>query len=134
MYKSGQGMTSRIGVLALIIAFGAYAGYSWYGFFYGTQAAAIGAVVLLGFFVGIAVYTALKNPKTCDFLIDMDAELRKVVWPDTKPIFDPKAEAWGATYVVIITVIIFAVFIYVVDLGLAAVLQDELFPLLFGGK
>lgn len=135
MYKSGQGMTSRIGVLVLIVAFGAYAGYSWYAHFHGTESVPvgpIGAAVLVLFFSGLGVFTALKNPRSCDFLIDMDVELRKVMWPDTSPPFDPKAEAWGATYVVIITVFVFAVFIYVVDLGLSALLQEGLFPVLFG--
>ena len=108
MYKLGQGMTSRIGVLVLIVAFGAYAGYSWFAHFHGAQSVPIGpigaAVLVLGF-SALAVYTVLLNPRSSDFLIDMDVELRKVIWPDTSPPFDPKAEAWGATYVVIITVI-----------------------------
>lgn len=141
VHKPGQGMGSRIGILVLIVLFGMYSAYSWYAAYYNELAAhggavsLVGGVVLLLGFAGLAAYTALWNPKSVEFLIDMDIELRKVVWPETQPVFDPKAEAWGATYVVIITVIVFACFIALVDLGLTAVLQNQevgLFRLLFG--
>lgn len=135
-------MTSRIGILVLIVLFGMYSGYSWYaGTYndlapYGGLTATIGAALLVLGFAALAVHTTLFNAKAAEFLADMDVELRKVVWPQTQPVFDPKAEAWGATYVVIVTVIVFACFIAVVDMGLTVVLQNEnfgLFRLLFGG-
>ncbi|MBN1256703.1 MAG: preprotein translocase subunit SecE [Planctomycetes bacterium] len=127
-------MTSRIGILALIVLFGMYAGYSWFGHF-GGQPGTIGAVVLLGFFTILSIYISLINNRSTDFLIELDAELRKVMWPATSPLFDPKAEAWGATFVVIVTVIVFALFIYLSDKGLTFFLQHPkygLFEVLFG--
>jgi preprotein translocase SecE subunit len=132
-------MTSRIGILCLLVLAGLYSGVSWHGAFYavGASAAHGGALALGGgvalplLFVAVGVFVTLVQPRTSDFLIDMDSELRKVVWPDTQPVFDPKAEAWGATYVVIITVIVFAVFIFLVDKVLEYALQNSLFPVLF---
>jgi preprotein translocase subunit SecE len=89
-------------------------------------------VVLLLGGAAAAVYVALLNPRSCDFLIETDGELRKVVWPETTPVFSPRAEAWGATFVVIITVAVFGAFIWVVDTVLGWILQQGLFPLLFG--
>jgi len=124
-------MASRTGAFALIALVGLYSGYSWYGWLYGSQWAIGGGIALVVAGIVLAVFTALKNPRTCDFLIDMDGELRKVIWPETKPPFDPKAEAWGATYVVIITVVVLTAYIYVVDLILGHLIQDGLFKLLY---
>jgi preprotein translocase subunit SecE len=125
--------------MALLVLFGAYAGYSWYSEFYsvsetsgtGGVVSMIGATVLVLGFLVIAYLIGVATPKTCDFLIDMDSELKKVIWPDVQPVFDPKAEAWGATYVVIITVIVLTVFIYAVDIFLTFAVQDGLLSWLF---
>lgn len=138
MYKQGQGVFSRTGILVLIALFGIYSGYSWYNHFLDVDMSSGalawawgGAVVLAVGFIVLGIMTSVTNPKSCDFLIDMDVELRKVIWPDTQPVFDPKAEAWGATYVVIITVIVFALFIYLVDVFLTYTVQMGLLPWLY---
>lgn len=132
-------MMSRSGMMALITLFGAYAGYSWYTEFYsemdasgsGGAVALVGAAVLLFGFLAIGYLVGGSNAKTCEFLIDMDSELKKVIWPDVQPVFDPKAESWGATYVVIITVVVFTVLIYAADMFLTVTIQNGLLRWLF---
>jgi len=49
------------------------------------------------------------------FVKEAKAELQKVVWPQTKPLFSPKTELWGAAYVTIALTFILAGFIGVID-------------------
>lgn len=141
MYKAGQGMPSRIGamIVGALIAF--YASYSWFRWHpfgpIGRSGSAISPDFIISIILLIAVlilagWVAFKSPKSADYLIDMDDELRKVVWPGVMPLFDPKTEAWGSAYVVIVCAIIFTVFIWIVDLILQFVITYGLFELLFG--
>ena len=50
-----------------------------------------------------------NNVKT--FLSEVVLELKKVTWP-------PKREVYGTTLVVIVTVIVFGLYLYILDLGL----------------
>ena len=50
-----------------------------------------------------------------------------MVWPTTAPLFDPKAEAWGSTYVVIVCTAMFTVFIWLADLFLHFGITEFLF-------
>ena len=128
MYKAGQGVASRTGALLLGILIGFYAALSWYSwlrplgantrFEQYVSVGFLGSVILLLFVVGLFAYLAFRSPGASDYLIDMDAELRKVVWPSVMPLFDPKTEAWGSTYVVIVCAIIFTIFIWLTDLFL----------------
>jgi preprotein translocase subunit SecE len=43
------------------------------------------------------------------------------------PLFDPKTEAWGSTYVVIVCSILFTIFIWVTDVVLQLVITQGLF-------
>lgn len=139
MYKNGQGMMSRIGIFVLCVLLGFYSGYMFKDAFGGslnsifrtTWFAPFSQVFLTLVFVGLGGWISFVLPRTADFLIDMDVELRKVIWPETQPLFSKKAEAWGATYVVIITVIVMTLFIYVVDLGWQWVVQEGLFGKLY---
>ncbi len=135
-------MASRIGVLGLSVLLGIYAGYSWYFWpqIYPDpktmqamvlSVAFIGAILLTIGICGLGVFLTLNNPKSCDYLIDMDGELRKVVWPQAQPLFDPKAEAWGSTYVVIGCTIFFTVFIWAVDTFFSYSVTGGLLKLLF---
>jgi len=126
-------MSSRIGAVVLIALFGIYSAHRWYfHFFEANNAVALAGTLILALgFAALAAWTGIYKARTVDFLIEMDAELRKVNWPAVTPVFSPKAEAWGATFVVIITVVIMGVFFYAVDRILAFTIQDGLLPWLF---
>jgi len=138
VYKKGQGFASRIGVVGLGLLVGLYAGHSWYYWpsIYPSAATTIAERVLSTAFIGAillllgttagGVYVALFQPMSSDYLIDMDTELRKVVWPAVMPLFDPKTEAWGSTYVVIACTVILTVFIWLIDLGMDFTITQHL--------
>lgn len=137
MYKAGQGMPSRIGTMIVGAIVAVYAALSWFSWQRPLGAATrfeafvnvgfIGALVLLLGICGLTAWVAFRSHAYSDYLIDMDDELRKVVWPGVMPLFDPKTEAWGSTYVVIVCSIIFTVFIWLADLFLQLVVSDGLF-------
>jgi preprotein translocase subunit SecE len=56
------------------------------------------------------------NFKVTEFLQLVKAELQKVTWPTRK-------ETYGSTVVVIVLVLMVAVFLWVVDTGLSALIQ-----------
>lgn len=70
-------------------------------------------IVLLG---GCGLYFPFFHKKTADFLIDTQSEMKKVAWA-------PWAEVRGSTGVVIASVVIMAVFLFVVDYALGLVSQ-----------
>ncbi len=128
MHKEKQGKVARAGAVVLGVILALYSGFSWYRWQLAIEDASsasvsslfmnqafAGAVVIFLAITAFAVYLSYFSAKSSDFLIDVDVELRKVVWPDALPLFDPKAEAWGATYVVIVTVIFLTVYIGLVD-------------------
>ena len=136
MYKQGQGMLVRFGMLAVALIFAFYTAYTWYFWCSMTfdqdaspalynMALAFTAVWGLGI-SAFGIWATIKNPRTSEFMINADAELRKVIWPASQPLFDKRAEAWGATYVVIATMIILTVFIYLVDKFLEWSLQNQI--------
>jgi preprotein translocase subunit SecE len=56
------------------------------------------------------------NFKVTEFLQQVKAELQKVTWPTRK-------ETYGSTVVVIVLVLMVAVFLWVIDTGLSALIQ-----------
>ena len=56
------------------------------------------------------------NFKVAEFLQQVKAELQKVTWPTRK-------ETYGSTVVVIVLVLMVAVFLWVIDTGLSALIQ-----------
>ena len=56
------------------------------------------------------------NFKVSEFLQQVKAELQKVTWPTRK-------ETYGSTVVVIVLVLMVAVFLWVVDTGLSALIK-----------
>ncbi len=128
---------------ALVALVGFYAGYSWYWWRFPVADTLSARLLSLGFIGGAALfliftaaglYLAFYNQRTGEYLIDTDGELRKVVWPAVQPLFDPQAEAWGSTYVVIGCAIIFTVYIGIVDWALHYAISLGLLRLLFPGK
>lgn len=140
MYKKGQGMASRTGAAIIGLLLGFFAGYSWYYWRVPADAqSAAERILSLGFigamilFLGITLamlHTALISPRSSDYLIDMDVELRKVVWPAAMPLFDPKTEAWKSTYIVIICTIVLSFYIWIVDMFLDFSITQGLFRLI----
>ena len=59
------------------------------------------------------------NSKVTEFLQQVKAELQKVTWPTRK-------ETYGSTMVVIVLVLMVAVFLWVVDSALSAMIQTLL--------
>mgnify|MGYP003892029573 FL=1 len=59
------------------------------------------------------------NSKVGEFLQQVKAELQKVTWPTRK-------ETYGSTMVVIVLVLMVAVFLWVVDSALSAMIQTLL--------
>ncbi|MDR0363378.1 MAG: preprotein translocase subunit SecE [Planctomycetota bacterium] len=137
MYKAGQGMPSRIGAVVVGLIIAVYASMSWYAWLRPVGAATrfdayfsvgfIGAFVLLIGVLGLFYWLAFRSRGSADYLIDMDDELRKVVWPSVMPLFDAKTEAWGSTYVVIVCAIFFTIFIWLVDVFLQLTISYGLF-------
>ena len=59
------------------------------------------------------------NIKTAEFLQQVKGELQKVTWPTRK-------ETYGSTVVVIVLVLIVAVFLWLVDSALSAMIKTLL--------
>lgn len=129
-YKHGQGKVSR-GVAALAVGllgvFGCYRLYLWLGArdpfkeeFEGLHgilpdiplnpALLISCGLLIALLVGI--YVLSNRPKVADFLLDTEAELKKVSWPSRKEIV-------GSSVVVMVVVVIMGLYIVVLDAVLA---------------
>ncbi|MCL2000746.1 MAG: preprotein translocase subunit SecE [Planctomycetes bacterium] len=132
MYKAGQGMLSRTGTMVVGALIACYAALSWnrwrpfagYGI---DRADFIVTVLMLMGICGVFAWLVFRSPSASDYLIDMDDELRKVVWPSVLPLFDSKTEAWGSTYVVIVCAIFFTIFIWVADILLQLAITQGLF-------
>lgn len=110
IYKKGQGRYTRIitfvSVMVLAVAGAAalsdkLAGISPYIRF-GVPTALVGALGLLMFWL-------MNRPKTADFLIATEGEMKKVSWSSRK-------EVVGSTKVVIVTTFIMAALLFAVDL------------------
>jgi preprotein translocase subunit SecE len=112
IYKKGQGKYTRLGTVIgvmLIVVAGAKVGSSALGGVtanpfvqYGIPAAAI---VILGLLIGQLV----NRSRVADFLIATEGEMKKVSWSSRK-------EVIGSTKVVIVTTLIMALVLFVVDM------------------
>ncbi len=132
-YKHGQGKLSRglAGMgMGLFGFFGSYRLYLWlgaYDFFkkplpllpnnlLGAEMPANYALLVgLGLLIGTAVgtYYISNHPRVADFLLETEAEMKKVSWPSVN-------EVWGSSVVVLIVTIIFGVYLLGVDYGLGS--------------
>jgi preprotein translocase SecE subunit len=123
VYKKGQGTTARAVAAASMLGIGIYGAYEvmkWLsesprlaGSRLNLGIFALPAPLLIsgGVFVIFAVITALlvNNPRFVDYLINSEAELRKVSWPT-------RAELKRQTIVVIITMVAFGILLLIADL------------------
>jgi len=119
IYKPGQGRYVRIGTAVGVgIALLAFS----YFLYTVLKRSLVGIVGIEGIFdyinlgvpavffvgVGILIYRLLNKPRTVDFLLATEGEMKKVSWSSRR-------ELVGSTLVVIITIVIMAIFLYIVD-------------------
>ena len=89
------------------------------GFYYYSEAPKILRVlgVLAGIIVSLVIVSqTLKGRQAIDFVREAQVEVRKIVWPT-------RQETSQTTLFVIIVVIIFAILLWVLDLGLSSSIQ-----------
>ena len=93
VYRPGEGRWARLAALVAILAMGAFSAYRWH-LWAGTKAwnagllpavgvhqltwSEVGAGILVVLFALFAYRTCFAKPKTSDFLIETEIELRKV--------------------------------------------------------
>jgi preprotein translocase subunit SecE len=121
LYKKGQGYYTRLGTAigsGIIVALGCYS------LFKKLDAITIGEVItpgiktwiqagvptLLFLILGWLVFKLINAPRCADFMIATEGEMKKVSWTTRKEIIT-------STKVVIITVIIMAILLALVDVG-----------------
>lgn len=142
VHKPGEGAVTRLGLFVTMAAFLFYACHRWY--YHWTyfrdvlgrwlealqwrgilnwafdpqiqRAISWAGVLVLGVGGGALLYYYLYvKVKTAEFLVQTDMELRKVTWPKITPWFKINTPVWGATYVVLIVVVLLAAYVFAVD-------------------
>jgi preprotein translocase subunit SecE len=136
-YRPGQGATARALAWIVGLGFSAWGVHDLWGWLHGFAALsrpflegtfsrvpltklpvsgslAIAAAVLAG--AVLLVAWLLKRPWLADLLIDTESEMKKVTWP-------AREEAWSATKVVSVTVVVITVVLLVFDMVLTQVMR-----------
>lgn len=131
MYKIDQGRTTRIVAFVIFVALAFYAAYSFMSFGeiwqWPKAIRTVGSLIWLFGFTMLGGWLAFWKPGSGEYFIELDSEMRKVVWPKVQPLFDAKTEAWGSTYVVIACTVVFTVLIFALDTVLGLGLHTLLF-------
>ncbi len=116
IYKPGQGyytrMLSAIGSGMLVLAGAAWLYLTVMPRYFGNHeqltyirsGAAAGLIVLMA----ITIYLVLNRPRVVDFMIAVEAEMKKVNWPSKK-------EVIGSTWVVILGTLLIALLLFVIN-------------------
>ncbi len=116
LYKSAQGRYVRVGtaiaaaLVALVVSYYAWGLLSRHlpdDFAYKVYVVYAAPAVLFAVLAAMTAYY-LNKPKTADFFIATESEMKKVSWSN-------KAELVGSTVVVVVTVFLLALFIYLAD-------------------
>ena len=112
IYKRTQGRYTRITtfISATLLAVVTAAALSSFLAAYFEPLIAYGAPTLLVLAVGLFTLWMVNRPKTADFLIATEGEMKKVSWSNRK-------EVIGSTKVVIITTFVLGVVLFGVDLA-----------------
>ena len=110
IYKRGQGRYARTitFVSAMVIALGGAAALSRKLEGYAPPAVQFGAPALLFVALGLFMFWMVNRPKSADFLIATEGEIKKVSWSSRREIV-------GSTKVVIVATFILAGILYAVD-------------------
>ena len=112
VFKKGQGNRARAVAALSAVAIAAFGVSEAYGMWSTSLVTfAVAAAVLIVGVAGVGIYLALINERTSEFLIETQAELKKVAWP-------PKEEVKGSAAVVVGTVVVMGAFLWLVDLFL----------------
>jgi preprotein translocase SecE subunit len=142
VYKPGEGTVTRLGLFVVLAAFVLYTAHHWFyswSFLRNTLLkyleyvglgvllnwtldpgpqrflALTGAGVVVGGGLLLCYYYLYVRPRSAEFLVQTDSELRKVTWPKISPWFKMETQVWGATYVVLIVVVLLALYVFGVD-------------------
>ena len=135
IYRPGEGRWARFGALAVILGMASFGAFRWYHWRSGStwlpgigrlpligrhelNWGEIGAALILIVFTLLAYRICFVRSGSSDFLIETEIELRKVTWPEWKPVFRMKTELWGSAYVVIMVVAALTLLIYLIDSAL----------------
>ena len=112
IYKRNQGKYTRVTTFVAVRVLGAWGCHSLTGKLYYLDSAYLQFGIPLMIFValGFLMFLIVNRPKTTDFFISTEGEMKKVSWSTRKEII-------ASTKVVIITVIIMAVLLTAVDMG-----------------
>ena len=112
VFKKGQGNRARAVAALAAVAIAAFGVSEAYGMWSASLVTfAVAAAVLIVGVAGTGIYLALINERTSEFLIETQAELKKVAWP-------PKEEVKGSAAVVVGTVVVMGAFLWLVDIFL----------------
>jgi preprotein translocase subunit SecE len=118
MNSKTETQQGSIEILKFLLALGVLL-ISLVGFYYYSEAPKIFRVlgVLTGVIVSFVILSqTLKGRQAIDFVKEAQVEVRKIVWPT-------RQETTQTTLFVIIVVIIFAILLWVLDLGLSSSIQ-----------
>ena len=132
VYRPGEGRWTRFGGLIVVLAMVAFGAYRWYLGATGRtwlpwvktlpligrhqlNWGEIGAALILIVCTLVAYRICFVRTRSSDFLIETEIELRKVTWPQWKPMFRMNTELWGSAYVVILVVAVLTFLIWTVD-------------------
>ena len=117
IYKPGQGyytrMLSAIGAGMLVLAGAAWLYLKVVPRYFGSaesllyiqSSVAVGLILVMA----VAIYIALNRPRVVDFMIAVEAEMKKVNWPSKK-------EVIGSTWVVILGTLLIAALLFTINL------------------
>lgn len=121
IYKSGQGYYTRMGTV-IGVSLTSMLGILWAWDYLKNlritgvnelYVAAAGAIVIGGVITAITYYLVFVKPRTVDFLIATEGEMKKVNWSTRREII-------GSTTAVITTSVILAVYCWVLEIGFVA--------------
>jgi preprotein translocase subunit SecE len=120
IYKRGQGKYTRLGTFAGavgVVLIGAYFLPEKIALLTGSVYVQFGMPTLLLIVLAFILFRYVVNrPKTADFMIATESEMKKVSWSSRKEIV-------GSTKVVIVTTFILAVILFGVDFLFALIFQ-----------
>lgn len=112
IYKPTQGKYTRMTTVLTIVVLGAWGCFSLSQTLRGLAVNIILAwLIPLGILVGIGLFMLwlVNRPKTADFMIATEGEMKKVSWSSKK-------EVIGSTKVVIVTTFLLAAILFLVDI------------------